>query len=63
MPEDNKYELEYIPGIYIYPLHHFSQVVDYFVHSGEIPIISQTKSIEDLYERVGTFPVDFADIK
>jgi predicted ATPase with chaperone activity len=63
VPDENKYELEYVPGICIYPLQHFSQVVDYFVHGRDIPVISQTKSVEDLYERVGSFPVDFADIK
>jgi len=63
VPEENKYELEYIPGICIYPLQHFSQVVDYFVHGGEIPCIADSKSVEDLYSRVLEYPVDFADIK
>lgn len=63
VPDENRYELEYVPGICIYPLQHFSQLVDYFVYSRDIPVISHTKNIENLYERVGSFPVDFADIK
>lgn len=63
VPEENKYELEYIPGIYIYPLQHFSQLLQYFVHGWEIPCIADTKSIDDLYNRVVQYPVDFADIK
>lgn len=63
MPEENKYELEYIPDIEIFPLNHFSQIVDYFVHGKDIPCISQTKSVEDLYSLSMEYPVDLADIK
>jgi magnesium chelatase family protein len=52
VPEENRYELEYIPAIRIFPLTHFSQIVDYFVHGQDIPMISQSKSVEDLYDRV-----------
>lgn len=63
IPEDNKYELEYIPNIEIFPIQHFSQIVDYFVHGKDIAHITQTKSVEDLYSLSTTYPVDLSDIK
>ena len=63
VPEENKYELEYIPGVFLYPLSHFSQIIDFFVDGKAIPTITQSKSVEDLYARVGDYPVDFADVK
>ncbi len=63
VPEDNRYELEYIPNITIYPLKHFQDLVDFFVKGEAITKVSQAKNIEQLYQNNSHYDVDFADIK
>lgn len=64
VPEENRYELEYIPWITIYPLRHFQQCLDYFVDGKQIPLITQSKNLDALYTTdFGSYTVDFADIK
>ena len=62
IPKDNLFELEYIPGITIYPLEHFSDVVNYVVFGRELPSISAHKDIGQLSESQ-PFEVDFEHIK
>ncbi len=62
IPEENSYELEYIPNIEVYPLKNFQQIVD-FVDQGKILLqIIDHPPIEQLASRPRAM-VDFADIK
>ncbi|PID34716.1 MAG: magnesium chelatase [candidate division SR1 bacterium] len=62
IPEENSYELEYIPNIEVYPLKNFQQIVD-FVDQGKIlPQIIDHPPIEQLASKPHAM-VDFADIK
>ncbi len=63
VPEENVYELEYVPWIMIYPLKSFSQIVEYFVYGKQFHCINQAKDIEHLYEKSNVHEVDFAHIK
>lgn len=63
VPEENVYELEYVPGITIYPLKIFSEVVEYFVYGKKLNGNSQAKDIEQLYEQSKEYEIDFAHIK
>jgi len=63
VPEENVYELEYVPGIHIYPIGKFDQIVEYFVEGKELFCIDQAKDIEELYQKTSTHEVDFAHIK
>jgi predicted ATPase with chaperone activity len=63
VPEDNVYELEYVPGIHIYPVAKFDQLVEYFVEGKEFYCIDQAKDIEHLYQEGAPHEVDFAHIK
>lgn len=64
VPEDNLYELEYIPWITIYPLNHFRELLHYFLENIPLREISSPKNIEDLYhQQQHTFLVDFEHIK
>ncbi|MFA7298502.1 MAG: YifB family Mg chelatase-like AAA ATPase [Candidatus Absconditabacterales bacterium] len=63
VPEENVYELEYVPGIYIYPIGKFDQMIEYFLEKKEFFCIDQPKNIEDLYQQSDLFEVDFAHIK
>ena len=63
VPEENVYELEYVPGITIYPLKMFSEIVEYFVYEKKIVSIDQAKDIEMLYQEGKEHDVDFAQIK
>lgn len=63
VPEENVYELEYVPGIHIYPIGKFDQIVEYFVEGKEFFCIDQAKDIETLYEQNNAHEVDFAHIK
>lgn len=63
VPEENVYELEYVPWITIYPLKMFSEVVEYFVYGKSLAPIDQAKDIEQLYENGKEHDVDFSQIK
>ncbi len=63
VPEENVYELEYVPGIEIYPIGKFDQMIEYFLEGKELCGINQAKNIENLYEQTNTHEVDFAQIK
>ena len=63
VPEENVYELEYVPGIHIYPIGKFDQIVEYFLEKKEMQSIDQAKDIETLYEQNNVHEVDFAYIK
>jgi magnesium chelatase family protein len=63
VPEENVYELEYVPGIEIYPIGKFDQMIEYFLEGKELYGINQAKNIENLYEQTNTHEVDFAQIK
>ncbi len=63
VPEENLYELEYVPGISIYPVAKFEQIVEYFLVGKKIHCIDQPKNIEELYEQSDMYEVDFAHIK
>jgi len=62
VPQDNQYELEYLPGIVIYPVSHFQQIVDHLTGLQTIAPPKETKNIEELYQHQAP-SVDFADIK
>lgn len=63
VPENNKYELEYLPWIIIYPLKNFSNIVDYFLNNKDIPQISDSKNLDNLYQWNNKFEFDFKHIK
>ena len=63
VPRANIYELEYIPNINIYPLDHFEELVKYFVYGDRLDCVSETKSIENLYNFSFNADVDFEHIK
>ncbi len=63
VPEENVYELEYVPGIRIYPIGKFDQIVEYFIEGKELYYIDQAKDIETLYQQNNVHEMDFAHIK
>jgi magnesium chelatase family protein len=63
VPEENVYELKYVPGIEIYPIGKFDQMIEYFLEGKELYGIYQAKNIENLYEQTNTHEVDFGQIK
>ena len=62
VPQENVYELEYIPDIVIYPLQDFQQLVHYFWEGAPLDKIEQAKSIEHLPVQTES-SVDFAYVK
>jgi len=63
IPEDNLYELEYIPDITIYPIKHFKQIIRYFLAQKPITIINKAKDIEKLQRQINNHNTDFSQIK
>ncbi len=63
IPEENIYELEYVPGITVYPVNTFHQVVEYIVDGKALSAVDQPKDIEILYQQSDQYEVDFAQIK
>jgi len=63
IPEENIYELEYVPGITLYPVNTFHQVVEYIVDGKALTTVDQPKDIEILYQQSDQHEVDFAQIK
>ena len=63
IPADNIYEVEYISGITIYPIHHFNEIVDHFFGSQDITPYIVTSSVEELYHTTHNIEADFAHIK
>lgn len=63
IPEENIYEVEYVPGIQIYPIKTFNQIVEYFIAGTPFYCISQAKDVEKLYEQNEIYDTDFAHIK
>jgi magnesium chelatase family protein len=62
IPQDNLFELEYIPDITIYPIAHFSQLVDYFSLGKPLNVLSSHKDIYQLQQQP-SFDNDFMHIK
>lgn len=62
VPMENLYELEYIPGIYIYPVDSFQDIIDILINDKKPDWIHDNKSLEDL-QLWYHFQVDFEHIK
>lgn len=62
IPYDNLYELEYVPGIKIYPVKHFQQIIKYFCEWEELDFVIWGKDITNLTENQN-YEVDFSHIK
>lgn len=63
VPAENVYELEYVSDILIYPLQTFQELVQYFLQDSPLPIISQSKDIQQLCHNDVSYEVDFSYIK
>jgi magnesium chelatase family protein len=63
VPEENVYELEYVPDISIYPITRFHQIVEYFLEGKAFYCINQAKDIAHLYQESDSHEIDFAHIK
>lgn len=63
VPQENLYELEYVPGITIYPLNNFQQIINHFLYNKEIDSITQEKNIQTLQQQNNDYEVDFQHIK
>jgi len=63
VPAENVYELEYVPGIHIYPLTTFFQIIQYFLHGDPFVVIDQAKDIEQLFDKEQWYDLDFEHIK
>ena len=63
VPQENVAELQYIPGIDIYPLTNFWQCVDFFQGQGDIPCLKWNKGDIDTKIQNEHYTVDFKDIK
>jgi len=63
VPIDNLYELEYIPNIQIFPLTHFTQLIQHFIYNKPIIPITQAKPLQELHQNQSNFLTDFVDIK
>jgi len=63
VPAENVYELEYVSDISIYPVQSFQELVQYFLQDGQLPVISQSKDIHQLYQKDILYDVDFGYIK
>ena len=64
VPEDNIYELEYVPGIVLYPLRDFAQLVSLFLENKSMSEHIQVRSLDAIIEdQSRLFDVDFAHIK
>lgn len=64
VPEENIYELEYIPWITLYPLYDFKQLTDLFLEWKNIVSHQQNRCLEDVIEdQTRMIDVDFAHIK
>lgn len=48
IPQENLYELEYISGIYICPIAHFSEIMEYFLENKAIAFVIDKKDIRAL---------------
>ena len=62
IPEENSFELEYIPDIIVHPLKHFNELIEYFVKGGEIQTLTTGKDLEELGEDA-SFEIDFQQIR
>ena len=63
VPAENVYELEYVPGIIIYPLTTFWQIVQYFLNGEPLTEISEAKDIQQLYQEEQSYDLDLEHIK
>ena len=63
IPQENIYELEYIPNITIYPIKNFHEILEFFINWKDINKITSPQSIENLYSWSHNFEVDFEHIK
>ena len=63
VPYENIYELEYIEWISLYPLRHFSRLVDHMVAQSIPEAYVPAVSLEDLYTTGDDVAHDFAHIK
>ena len=63
VPEENLFELEYIPDIVLYPLKHFEELSGYFLYSKELLACENHKDLADLIQEKNLFAVDFSQIR
>ncbi len=66
VPAENIYELQFIKDINVYPVKHFSQIVEYFTQNVEpVKFETDTTDLENLLSNLENFEnwIDFADIK
>lgn len=63
IPQENIYELEYIPNITIYPINNFQEIVEFFINWKKINQITSAQNIERLYWENNSYDVDFSYIK
>lgn len=61
IPAENIYEVEYIPGITLYPLTHFHQLLEFFLYGKELEAVNQPKQLPDV--DMVSWIVDFQHIK
>ncbi|AHB41726.1 hypothetical protein P148_SR1C00001G0939 [candidate division SR1 bacterium RAAC1_SR1_1] len=62
IPAENIYEVEYIPGIVLYPLTHFHQLLEFFLYGKELEKVDQPKELPD-FDMTQIGSVDFEHIK
>lgn len=63
IPQENIYELEYIPNINIYPIWEFSQIINHFIYWKHINPLVKNKNIDQLYALSWDVKQDFQYIK
>lgn len=63
IPNENIYELEYIPDITIYPIKNFKEIIEFFINWKDINNITSPQNIENLYSSKNKFEIDFEYIK
>lgn len=63
VPQENMYELEYIPGIFVYPIQTFHQIIACVVQGQPLQAMDPAKDIETLYQHTSSYDTDFAQIK
>lgn len=62
IPADNIYEVEYIPGVILYPVAHFHEILEFFLYRKELPKIDYPKKLPEI-DHVVSGIVDFEHIK
>gem|GEM_PF-2324920 len=63
VPEENSYELSYIPSITVYPVKHLDDLISFFKGEESLKPLEMKKELGILYQKERENTVDFADIK